>query len=90
VDGWALTMLSKGNVGMASTCNSIGQVTSTTDTHVYIHICIYVYRYMCMYMYINVGMASTCNSIGQVDVIEQHTQTLHGVIIGLPTLTSHT
>jgi len=26
VDGWALTMLSKKNVGMASTCNSVGQV----------------------------------------------------------------
>ena len=26
VDGWALTMLSKENVGYASTCNSIGQV----------------------------------------------------------------
>lgn len=25
VDGWALTMLSKGNVGLASTCNSVGQ-----------------------------------------------------------------
>ncbi|CAI9734945.1 acetyl-coenzyme A transporter 1-like [Octopus vulgaris] len=25
VDGWALTMLSKGNVGWASTCNSVGQ-----------------------------------------------------------------
>jgi PAT family acetyl-CoA transporter-like MFS transporter 1 len=26
VDGWALTMLSRENVGYASTCNSIGQV----------------------------------------------------------------
>lgn len=26
VDGWALTMLSKKNVGLASTCNSVGQV----------------------------------------------------------------
>ena len=25
VDGWALTMLSKDNVGFASTCNSVGQ-----------------------------------------------------------------
>jgi PAT family acetyl-CoA transporter-like MFS transporter 1 len=25
VDGWALTMLSRGNVGLASTCNSVGQ-----------------------------------------------------------------
>merc|ERR1719354_861961 len=25
VDGWALTMLKKGNVGYASTCNSVGQ-----------------------------------------------------------------
>ncbi|XP_026884878.2 acetyl-coenzyme A transporter 1 [Electrophorus electricus] len=25
VDGWALTMLSRGNVGYASTCNSVGQ-----------------------------------------------------------------
>ncbi|MPC35479.1 Acetyl-coenzyme A transporter 1 [Portunus trituberculatus] len=25
VDGWALTMLSRGNVGWASTCNSVGQ-----------------------------------------------------------------
>ncbi|CAI9735524.1 acetyl-coenzyme A transporter 1-like [Octopus vulgaris] len=25
VDGWALTMLSKDNVGWASTCNSVGQ-----------------------------------------------------------------
>ena len=27
VDGWALTMLSKKNVGLASTCNSVGQVS---------------------------------------------------------------
>lgn len=27
VDGWALTMLSRGNVGYASTCNSVGQTT---------------------------------------------------------------
>ncbi len=26
VDGWALTMLSRKNVGMASTCNTIGQM----------------------------------------------------------------
>ena len=26
VDGWALTMLSEKNVGLASTCNSVGQV----------------------------------------------------------------
>ena len=25
VDGWALTMLSRRNVGLASTCNSVGQ-----------------------------------------------------------------
>ena len=25
VDGWALTMLSKRNVGLASTCNTVGQ-----------------------------------------------------------------
>ena len=25
VDGWALTMLSRENVGFASTCNTIGQ-----------------------------------------------------------------
>ena len=28
VDGWALTMLSKKNVGLASTCNSVGQVNT--------------------------------------------------------------
>ena len=27
VDGWALTMLKPGNVGYASTCNSVGQTT---------------------------------------------------------------
>lgn len=27
VDGWALTMLKKSNVGHASTCNSVGQTT---------------------------------------------------------------
>ena len=27
VDGWALTMLSPKNVGLASTCNSVGQVS---------------------------------------------------------------
>ena len=27
VDGWALTMLSEQNVGLASTCNSVGQVS---------------------------------------------------------------
>jgi PAT family acetyl-CoA transporter-like MFS transporter 1 len=26
VDGWALTMLQRHNVGYASTCNSVGQV----------------------------------------------------------------
>ena len=30
VDGWALTMLSEKNVGLASTCNSVGQVIVIT------------------------------------------------------------
>ena len=34
VDGWALTMLSRRNVGYASTCNSIGQTVGYLSSYI--------------------------------------------------------
>lgn len=65
VDGWALTMLKKKNVGHASTCNSVGQTTGFFLSYV---------------LFMALESATFCNQYLRQEPLEQGIVTLPGFL----------